>query len=91
MLLFVILIKKILRLKKFKDIKIYKNSDDLINDKTINTVSICTYDHFHMDQIIKCLKNNKNVFCEKPLCFNYDQFKILKKTSSLWWIFGNQL
>lgn len=72
--------KKILRLKKeFKDIKIYKNSDDLINDKTINTVSICTYDHFHMDQIIKCFKNNKNVFCEKPLCFNYDQFKILKK------------
>ena len=32
-----------------------------------------------MDQIIKCFKNNKNVFCEKPLCFNYDQFKILKK------------
>ena len=72
--------KKFLKLKnKFKKLKIYKNSDDLINDKAINTVSICTYDQYHMEQMIKCFKKNKNVFCEKPLCFNYDQFKILKK------------
>ena len=72
--------KKFLKLKKnFKNLRIYKNSDDLINDKTINTVSICTYDQYHMEQMLKCFKKNKNVFCEKPLCFNYDQFKVLKK------------
>ena len=71
---------KLLKLKKnFKNLKIYKNPNDLINDKTINTVSICSYDQYHMDQMLKCFSKNKNVFCEKPLCYNYDQFKKLKK------------
>ncbi len=72
--------KKIRYLKKnFSHIKIYKNSEDLINDSEINTVSICSYDHFHYDQMYQCFIKNKNVFCEKPICSNYQEFLKLSK------------
>lgn len=66
--------------KKFSHLKIYKKAEDLINDGEINTISICSYDHFHYDQMNKCFKKNKNVFCEKPICFNYQEFFKLSKS-----------
>ena len=42
---------------------IYKNDE-------INTVFILTRHDSHSEFIINSLKNNKNVFCEKPLCIN---------------------
>lgn len=71
---------KIAMLKKnYKFLKLYSKADDLINDKDINTVSICSYDQYHYKQTAKCLDLKKNIFCEKPLCFNYDEFLKLKK------------
>ncbi len=37
------------------------------NDK-INTVFIATRHNMHAQQVLNCLKSNKNVFVEKPLC-----------------------
>ena len=38
-----------------------KDSNKLLTDPSIDLVSICSYDHFHADQIIMALKNKKHV------------------------------
>lgn len=42
------------------------------NDK-INTVFIATRHNLHASQVLGCLRNNKNVFVEKPLCLTEDE------------------
>jgi predicted dehydrogenase len=53
--------------KKYPKIEISKSENDLINDKEIDIVSIASYDNDHYQQIVKCIKNKKNIFVEKPV------------------------
>ena len=55
------------------------NADTIFKDKTINLVSIASYDNYHFDHLLKAIKNNKNIFIEKPLCQNIAQLKKIKK------------
>lgn len=41
--------------------------DEIINDPKIDIVDICTPPNIHADLIIRSLRANKNVICEKPL------------------------
>lgn len=41
---------------------------EICNNDTINTVFIATQHYMHAQQVLTCLKSNKNVFVEKPLC-----------------------
>ena len=41
--------------------------------KEISIVSIASYDNFHYNQILKCIKNKKNIIVEKPICLNKKQ------------------
>lgn len=43
------------------------NADEIINAPDIDVVDICTPPNLHAEMIIKALKANKNVICEKPL------------------------
>ena len=53
------------------EFEVCSSDKDLIygNDE-INTVFILTRHDSHSEFIINSLKNNKNIFCEKPLCIN---------------------
>ena len=65
--------------KKFPN-KIITNNDNLIfKDKDINLVSIASYDNYHYKQIIKSLKNNKNIIIEKPMCLTFQELRNIKK------------
>lgn len=81
--------KKLLRKYKKKYPKIIFTDDEnvLINNSDIEVVSIASYDYYHYEQIIKSLKNKKNVFVEKPICLNKKElqniFNILKLNSDL--------
>ena len=57
--------------------KMIVTSDEVIifKDKQINLVSIASYDNYHYRQILKCLKNDKNIIVEKPMCLNSNQLK----------------
>ena len=69
-------LKKIKSLKKKYPKKlITSNEDDVFLDKEINLVSIASYDDYHYSQIMKCLKYNKNIIAEKPMCLNQEQLK----------------
>jgi polar amino acid transport system substrate-binding protein len=41
---------------------------EISSDDTINTVFIVTRHNLHAQQVLDCLRKNKNVFVEKPLC-----------------------
>lgn len=73
--------------KKYKKIHFTTNDNEIFDDKKINLVSIASYDDDHFDQVIKSLKNKKNVIVEKPICLNFMQLKkisqLLKKRKNL--------
>lgn len=49
------------------------DADNILNNKTINTVAIVTRHDTHARFVVKAIDNNKHVFVEKPLCINYDE------------------
>lgn len=51
-------------------VKAYKSYDELLADKSIDAVCICTPSCFHAECAIKALKNGKNVALEKPMALN---------------------
>lgn len=55
------------------------NADEIISDDKISTVFIATRHNLHAEFILKALKNNKNVFVEKPLCMNLEELEEIKK------------
>jgi len=73
--------------KKYPDKLITKKENDIFLDKNINLVSIASFDNYHYSQILKGIKNNKNLIVEKPLCLNMTQLRkikhILKKKPKL--------
>ncbi len=47
----------------------FTNSDlDIINDNSIDIVSVASFDNYHFDQVVKLINNNKHVMVEKPIC-----------------------
>ena len=51
----------------------------MFKDKSINLVSIASYDEYHYNQILKCIKYNKHIIVEKPMCLNEKQLIDIKK------------
>lgn len=45
----------------------YTNYEDLLHDAAVDAVVIATPSALHMPQAIQAIKNNKAVFCQKPL------------------------
>ena len=68
--------------KKFPNIKITNNENEIFLDKEINLVSIASYDDDHYPQILKCIDNKKNIIVEKPMCLTLRQLKNIKKMIS---------
>lgn len=56
------------------------NADDIFISKDVNTVFIATRHDTHAAYVLQALKNNKNVFVEKPLCMNIDELNEIKET-----------
>lgn len=56
-------------------IKAAANEDELINDPEIDIIDICTPNIFHYETLKKAINAGKHIYCEKPLCVNYEQAK----------------
>ncbi|MBI4976941.1 MAG: Gfo/Idh/MocA family oxidoreductase [Spirochaetes bacterium] len=50
-----------------------ENVKDILNDKSIDAVSVCTPNAFHMEYTIQALEAGKHVICEKPMAMNAEQ------------------
>jgi predicted dehydrogenase len=65
---------------KYPSIKLTARAEEILSDKTIQAVSIASYDSDHHAQIVQALKNGKHVFVEKPVClFEREARDILKR------------
>lgn len=73
--------------KKYRNLKITSVENEIFQDKSINLVCIASYDNYHFSQIIKCIKYNKNIIVEKPMCLTITQLKkinnLLKKNTKI--------
>jgi len=71
--------------KRFSFEKYTFDFDDLLNDKEIDVIDICTPPYLHADMIGKALLADKHVICEKPLTGYFgmegDGYPIGKKVS----------
>ena len=56
------------------------NADDIILNPDINTVFIATRHDTHSDYVNNALKQQKNVFVEKPLCLTENELHIIMGT-----------
>ncbi len=65
--------KKENKIKIPKNIKIYSNWRKLILDKKIHGVIIATPPLLHKNMVSFAIKNNKHIFCEKPLACSYKE------------------
>ena len=45
-----------------------RSADELFDDSEIDVIDICTPPYTHKEFVIRGLKSNKHVICEKPLC-----------------------
>ena len=55
--------------------------DNLLDDKKVHIIDICTPVTSHKEFILRALRNNKHVFCEKPLCVNLQEAYQIKETA----------
>ena len=55
------------------DIPHFGGDPSLLYDEEIDCVHLCTPPALHYDMLLSLFSHNKNVLCEKPLCFNRDE------------------
>jgi polar amino acid transport system substrate-binding protein len=49
------------------------NADEIIHNADNNTLFIVTRHNLHAEYVLKGIKNNKNIFVEKPLCLTEEE------------------
>ncbi len=57
----------------------FSNYIELIESNKIDAIYISTLNNSHIDLIIKCAENKKNILCEKPITLNYEDAKRAQK------------
>lgn len=62
--------------------KVYESVDELLDDQTIDAVSICSSNATHAELTIKALNSGKHVLCEKPMATNIEDCKKMGDTAS---------
>lgn len=62
--------------EKFK-VKAYKNYDDMVNDKEIEVINVCSPSYLHVDMALQAVKAGKNVIVEKPVDISVDKINML--------------
>ncbi|MBN2851350.1 MAG: Gfo/Idh/MocA family oxidoreductase [Clostridia bacterium] len=57
----------------------YTDHKELLKDKNIDAVSVCTWNNSHAEIAIDALYAGKHVLCEKPLAISYDKALLMEK------------
>lgn len=61
--------------EKLGSVKTYTNYEDLIVDQDVDLVYVAVPPKYHYEVVMKALKNNKHVLCEKPLANSLSEAK----------------
>ena len=60
------------------DVRLHADASAVLDDPTIDLVSIASFDDAHHEQVLAALRTKKHVFVEKPLCLSLDQLADIK-------------
>lgn len=75
-------------------LKSYKTLEELLEDQSIDIVTIATPNNFHKDLACKCMKSGKHVVCEKPVTMNAKELEeiiqVEKETGKLFSVHQNR-
>ena len=55
------------------DAKAFDDGTELIHDESVGAVLVASPDSTHAEFILECIRNDKPVLCEKPLCATLDE------------------
>ncbi len=58
-----------------EDAKVYTDYKELLKDKTIDVVHVCTPNRSHSFITVDALESGKHVMCEKPMAKSYEEAK----------------
>ncbi|MCX7842548.1 MAG: Gfo/Idh/MocA family oxidoreductase [Clostridia bacterium] len=61
--------------------KVYESLEELLADKEIDAVSVCTSNAYHAPISISALKSGKHVLCEKPMATTAEDAKKMIETA----------
>ena len=82
--------------EKAKNMGIYSYSslDEVINDKSVELVTIAIPNDVHLETVVKCLLGGKNVICEKPVALSSEDLEEMisaaKKSGKLFTVHQNR-
>ncbi len=75
-------------------IRFYHNLEELLNDESVDIVTVATPNNFHKELVVSCLEHGKNVICEKPVAMNSKELEEMmaaaKKSGKLFSIHQNR-
>lgn len=57
---------------------VYQDYKELIKNTKADVIHITTPHYLHKDMIVECLKQDKNVLCEKPMCISKKEIEEIK-------------
>ena len=60
----------------------YSSLDEVINDKSVELVTIAIPNDVHLDTVVRCLRGGKNVICEKPVALSSSDLEEMITASS---------
>ncbi len=58
-----------------KGIHAFSSMQELLDDKSIELVTVAIPNHLHKDVCIEAMKAGKNVICEKPVALNHEELE----------------
>ena len=77
-----------------KGLHTYGSLDEVLNDKSVDIVTVATPNDFHKDIAISCMRAGKNVISEKPVTLNSKELEeiisVSKETGKLFSIHQNR-
>ena len=82
--------------EKAKSLGIYSYSslDELINDESVELVTIAIPNDVHLDTVVRCLLGGKHVICEKPVALSSEDLETMiaasKKSGKLFTVHQNR-
>ena len=82
--------------EKARDMGIYSYAslDEVINDKSVELVTIAIPNDVHLDTVVRCLEGGKHVICEKPVALSSEDLEKMisasKKSGKLFTVHQNR-
>ncbi len=61
--------------------RVYPSLDELLDDSSIDAVSVCVANAYHADTTIKALEKGKHVLCEKPMAISLEDCERMIETA----------